>query len=241
VSSLKVSKKQYFLISVLVGLLLVLVYFPVTSSQNDSKTYKNIVKQFNKVRARFEPKACYDFFDHARFMNDRAVDYIDESFLNGAGGYMRSGRDIVRYVNKGKLVKVEGNEYFVVDTMNFSFPFLTPKARLFVDELGFRFHRKLENTDLQCVKFRLTSILRTTKTIKRLKKKNRNAITKSAHLHGTCFDVSYKSFLGLHSLTAIENLYLKDILAETLFELRAAGKCKVTYEVWQNCFHVVVR
>jgi hypothetical protein len=138
-------------------------------------------------------------------------------------------------------VKVEANEYFVLDTMYYSYPFLTPDARNFIDELGFRFHRKLENTHLQCAKFTLTSILRTTKSIKRLKKRNRNAITRSSHLHGTSFDISYKQFFGDRIYTPMELSYLHDILAETLYEMRESGKCWVTYEVWQTCFHVVVR
>jgi len=34
---------------------------------------------------------------------------------------------------------------------------------------------------------------------------------------------------------------LKEILAQSIFELRSEGKCWATHEKWQTCFHVVSR
>jgi hypothetical protein len=234
-------KRKYILIAGFSGLLLVSVGIWNAYPESSPRVYRTIVEEIRMQRERFEPKACYEVIDHAPLMNDKAIWYIGESFRNGPGGYMKTGRDIVKYVNQGKLVKVEANEYFLLDTMYYSFPFLTPEARGFIDELGFRFQRKLDNTNLQCARFTITSILRTTKSIKRLKKRNRNAISKSSHLHGTSFDISYLQFYANRTLTKSETSYLKDVLAETLYELRGAGKCWVTYEMWQTCFHVVVR
>ena len=238
---IRVKKKSSLL---LVGISVVFIVsagiwriYPVTSP----RSYSKLVNRIRLEREKFEPKVCFEVIDHSILMNDKAIYYIGESFKNGPGGHMKSGRDIVKSVNQGKLVKVEGNEYFVLDTMSYSYPFLTPQARAFIDELGYRFHRKLENTNLQCVQFTLTSILRTTKSIKRLKKRNKNAITKSSHLHGTSFDISYKQFYADRKLNYSETLHLKDVLAETLYEFRGASKCWVTYEMWQTCFHVVVR
>jgi hypothetical protein len=199
------------------------------------------VKKIKAQRELFEPNVCFDHVDYSVRMNDKAIHYIKESYQNGPGGMMRSGKDIVRYFNAGKLELVEANEYFLLDTMYYSFPFLTPQAKRFIDELGFRFQRKLENTSLSCTRFTLTSVLRTTKTILKLKRKNRNAITRSSHLHGTSFDISYTQFYGNKTLSPMEVLWLKDVLAETLYELRTSGRCWVTYEMWQTCFHVVVR
>jgi hypothetical protein len=239
ISGLK--KKKIILVAGLSGILLLSVGIWNAYPESSPRVYRGLVKKLQQQRERFEPKPCFEVIDHSLLMNDKAIYYIGESFRNGPGGYMKSGKDIVKYVNQGKLVKVEGNEYFLLDTMYYSFPFLTPEARTFIDELGYRFQRKLENTKLQCSRFTLTSILRTTKSINRLKKRNRNAITKSSHLHGTSFDISYKQFYADSSLTEAEKLRLKDVLAETLFEMRGSGKCWVTYEMWQTCFHVVVR
>lgn len=234
-------KKTSFILVGISGVFLVSAGIWSAYPESSPPVYDNLVKKIRLEREKFEPKACFEVIDHSMLMNDKAIYYIGESFRNGPGGYMKSGRDIVKYVDQGKLLRVEGNEYFVLDTMHYSFPFLTPVARKFIDELGFRFHRKLENTTLKCTQFTITSLLRTTKSIKRLKKRNKNAIYKSSHLHGTSFDISYKQFFSNRAINESEVLFLKDVLAETLYELRGAGKCWVTYEMWQTCFHVVVR
>ena len=234
-------KKTSFILVGVSGVFLISAGIWSAYPESSPPVYDHLVEKIRLEREKFEPKACFEVIDHAALMNDKAIYYIGESFRNGPGGYMKSGRDIVKYVEQGKLLRVEGNEYFVLDTMHYSFPFLTPVARKFIDELGFRFHRKLENTSLKCAQFTITSLLRTTKSIKRLKKRNRNAITKSSHLHGTSFDISYKQFFTNRAINESEVLFLKDVLAETLYEMRGAGKCWVTYEMWQTCFHVVVR
>jgi hypothetical protein len=81
--------------------------------------------------------------------------------------------------------------------------------------------------------------LRTVSSITRLRKKNGNAIKFSSHLHGTSFDISYDEFHNPKRLSAAEFDYLKEILAQSIFELRNEGKCWATHEKWQTCFHVV--
>jgi hypothetical protein len=236
-----VKKRSCIVVVGILGVCLMLVVVWRIYPERSPKVYISLLSKIRREREKIEPKVCFEVMDYSVLMNDKAIFYIGESFNNGPGGFMKSGRDIVNFVNQGKLVKVENNEYFVLDTMYYSYPFLTPEAREFLDELGFRFQRKLENTKLQCTQFILTSILRTTKSIKRLKKRNGNAITRSSHLHGTSFDISYDNFISSRALIDADKLYLKDVLAETLYELRGAGKCWVTYELWQTCFHVVVR
>ena len=154
---------------------------------------------------------------------------------------LKKKKDIYKLVLQGDLILIEENEYYILDTMWYSYPYLIPQAKDFLDELGKRFQRKLENTGLECTQFTLTSMLRTTSSVARLRKWNRNSIRNSAHLHGTTFDVSYRSFKNPRVLTFAENLYLGDVLAKTLWELREEKKCWTTYETWQTCFHVVVR
>jgi hypothetical protein len=84
-------------------------------------------------------------------------------------------------------------------------------------------------------------MLRTTNSIKRLRKWNRNAIKNSAHLHGTTFDISYRTFVSGKALSYAEVLYLEDVLGKVIFDLRREQKCFATYETWQTCFHVVCR
>ena len=185
--------------------------------------------------------SCFEEKNFALELNDRVAHYIKESFLKGTGKLLNSKKQITRYVNSGKLVKISDNEYYTIGEMRFSYPYLTQSAHLFLDELGRRFHLALENTSLQCTQFKLTSLLRTTSSVERMMKNNKNSIKNSSHLHGTTFDISYANFIHSDTLSNSEISYLAGVLSRTLWELRKEKKCFVTYEVWQKCFHVVVR
>jgi hypothetical protein len=185
--------------------------------------------------------SCYEEKNFAIELNDRVVHYLKESFSKGTGKLLNSKKQIGRYVKSGKLVKVSDNEYYTISKMRFSYPYLTQKAHSFLDELGKRFHLALENTSLQCTQFKLTSLLRTTSSVERMMKNNKNSIKNSSHLHGTTFDISYANFVHSKTLSNSEISYLAGVLSRILWELRKEKKCFVTYEVWQKCFHVVVR
>ncbi len=178
---------------------------------------------------------------YALELTDKVKHYLEESYLNGTRVTLRSKKDIYQLLKEEKLVRIEENEYYCLDTMYYSYPFLTLKSKLLLDTIGEIFQRKLENTGLECTRFTITSMLRTTNSIARLRKWNRNSIQNSAHLHGTTFDISYKTFFASRDLTPIECNYLADALAKTIWELRCEKKCWATYETWQTCFHVVVR
>ena len=192
-------------------------------------------------RIKWANQTCYHDTTYSFGLTDNVTDYLEESHQNGTGKLLDRTRDIRKFVRKGKLVLIEPNEYYVMDTMYYSYPFLTPRTKLLIDTIGDRFHRKLENTTVQCARFTLTSMLRTTSSIKRLRKRNKNSIKNSAHLHGTTFDISYTQFYGDRVYTRAEIKYLADVLAETIYELRKENKCWAKHEIWQTCFHVVSR
>lgn len=186
-------------------------------------------------------QACYIQIDHQYELNDRVRTYLAESYVKGLQVPMRHKKDLLRCVYNGKLKPVESNEFFMVDTMVYSFPFVTPKTYDFLLEMGIRFHQKLRNTPLTCTKLNLTSMMRTLQSIEGLRKRNGNAVSLSSHLHGTTFDVSYRNFYSSSTLSKAEVMYLGDQLVKTIWEMRNEGKCYATYEYRQTCIHVVVR
>jgi hypothetical protein len=188
-----------------------------------------------------EEIGCYEDTCYVKHLNDNVLTYLEESYLNGTQTFLKSTNDIRKLYRKGKLVYIENSDYYFVDTMYYSYSFLVPKAKNLLDTIGERFHRKLENTGLECTRFTLTSMLRTTSSIKRLRRWNRNSIKNSAHLHGTTFDVSYRSFISSKELSPAEILYLGDVLGKVIYDLRREQKCYATYETWQTCYHVVCR
>lgn len=183
---------------------------------------------------------CVETETHAWQMNDTVEQYWTHSAEHGIDP-LKFIRDIDPAVAEGKLVPILPNELYILDTMKYSFPFAVPETKAFIDTIATRFRAKLVNTDLYGVRLLVTSVLRTKSSVARLVRHNRNAIRNSAHLHGTTFDLSYATYDFKRPVTAAEAEYLKEVLALTLFELRAEKKCWVTYELFQTCFHVVSR
>ncbi len=233
--SLKYSIYVFVLISILISISWSL--YPETAS----KIYARLVIKMGLKKKEVEEIGCYEDTCYVKHLNDNVLTYLEESYLNGTQTFLKSTNDIRKLYRKGELVFIENSDYYFVDTMYYSYSFLVPKAKNLLDTIGERFHRKLENTGLECTRFTLTSMLRTTSSIKRLRRWNRNSIKNSAHLHGTTFDVSYRSFISSKELSPAEILYLGDVLGKVIYDLRREQKCYATYETWQTCFHVVCR
>lgn len=215
----------------IIGIFVVVFQPRLISNAYGSGTQKAIARKVAR---------CRDFVTHAWQLNDSVRHYLEHSYLTGIGA-LKYYREIQPKLDSGLLVLVENNEFYVTDTMRYSYPFLTPGGISLLSEIGTKFKAKLKNTDLKDTRFVVTSMFRTVSSVSRLRRHNRNAIRSSAHLHGTTFDISYEEFVNPRVLDADEKAYLKEILAQCIFELRAARKCWATYEIWQTCFHVVSR
>jgi hypothetical protein len=186
------------------------------------------------------PFICREYQTHAWQMVDSVEQYWAHSYAHGIEPLKRE-RDVLTAVGSGKLISVLPTDSYILDTMHYSFPFVLPETKAFIDTIAIRFQGKLINTELAGTRLIVTSLLRTENSVERLLRNNRNAIRNSAHLHGTTFDLSYAHYDFERPLSLEESEYLKEILALTLFELRREKKCWVTYELFQTCFHVVKR
>jgi hypothetical protein len=83
---------------------------------------------------------------------------------------------------------------------------------------------------------------RKTENMTSLKRYNGNASANSPHLYGNAFDISYKRFIARKwVLTNCDKKFLKEALAEVIWQLREEHKCWATYEKVQNCYHIVAR
>lgn len=145
-----------------------------------------------------------------------------------------------------KLNLVGTCDYYKLDSLTHSIPFLVPKANNLLDNVGKNFLDSLENKGLNPYKVIVTSVLRTDADIKRLRRGNINASDKSAHRYGTTFDISYKRFDQVpdpdgYPLQPVREDTLKMVLSEVLRDLKKAGDCYVKYELKQGCFHITAR
>lgn len=141
-----------------------------------------------------------------------------------------------------ELVRVETCGDYVVDTLRHSKPYLVPQAARLLTYVGHRFEEiQTERQVKQKVRPIVTSLLRSSHDVGRLRRVNRNASENSCHVYGTTFDISYTRFMDENGRIVTEDPIYKELLAAALYELRFEGLCYVRYERRQPCFHITVR
>lgn len=186
-------------------------------------------------------KKCEEYEAISPKLNDKYFDYIWNSAYQKFGEVVKSKDEIRAYYKQKKLFLVDSSKLYVVDSLFYSYAFLTKDAKILLEDIGAKFQEKLKHTTLSETRILVTSLLRTEYSVKRLRRRNRNSVRISSHLHGTTFDLAHNEFVAPKTLEAHEIDYLKEILALTLKELREENRCFVTYEYNQACFHVVNR
>lgn len=139
------------------------------------------------------------------------------------------------------IVKVTTCPDFFIDSLVYSRPYLVPVAAARLHEIGRRFRDSIDSRGGGDYRIKVTSLLRTPRTVKYLRRRNRNAIDSSVHQLGTTFDISYASFIASNDLNPRSVDDLKGILAEVLKTMREEGKIWVKYERGQPCFHITAR
>lgn len=152
------------------------------------------------------------------------------------------------YLDSHRLVNITNSPYYVVDPLTHSIPYLVPKCQELLNTICINFIDSLRSNGLPPHLPIVTSVLRTSKDIKKLQKGNVNSTTNSCHCYGTTVDITYNRFYpisGNHKESqkkvARYNAQMKKILAEVLLDLRMEGRCYVKHEVKQACFHLTVR
>lgn len=139
------------------------------------------------------------------------------------------------------LEKVVPCRDFYVEPLNYSRPYLVPRAAAMLHEIGRRFNDSLQARGGGDYRIKVTSVLRTPDNVVRLKRRNKNAIDSSVHQMATTFDISYSNFACFGTSKPRSMGDLKVLLAEVLMAMRDEGKIWVKYEKKQPCFHISAR
>ena len=141
------------------------------------------------------------------------------------------------------LTKIKTNDYYIVDSLTHSIPYLVPAAAAELESIGREFADILQRNGLPHYRFYVTSVLRTKEDIKHLQKSgNVNATTNSCHNYGTTFDLAYFRFNKVtRTREYMHQDNLKLVLGQVLLNHQRAGKIYVKYEYKQACFHITVR
>ena len=146
-------------------------------------------------------------------------------------------------VAKFKLKKIVDNDYYVIDKLQYSIPYLTARTVAELDAISKAFNDSLRCKQLPEYKLVISSVLRTEEDVARLRRSgNPNASDNSAHCYGTTFDITYtKYFREEETDEFMQPFELTKVLGEVLRDRRNAGKILVKYEKKEHCFHITVR
>ena len=144
------------------------------------------------------------------------------------------------YFMSRPLVKIESNEFYQVDSLSHSLPYLVPEAAALLEDIGKNFIDSLHSRGGDNYKIKVTSVLRTPATVRSLRKINVNATDSSTHQYATTFDISYSNFYCFDPNRQINQGDLKNLLGEVLLDLKNQGRCLVKFENKTACFHVTV-
>ena len=153
-----------------------------------------------------------------------------------------ASREEAEHASK-KMVEVRTNEYYEVEELTHSIPFLVPEAADLLEDIGRNFQDSLRNLNASLYKIKVTSVTRTVADVKKLRKRNTNSSLNSAHQYGTTFDVSWARYTKVdeEDTLNIDRDRLKMVLAMVLRDLRRADRCYVKHERRQGCFHITAR
>jgi hypothetical protein len=212
----------------------ILIHF--LSPQSTSKLSEIFFTRIFKVK-------CLDYkqSSFSRKLNNKIPDYIETSILNGIIKCKDEG-ELRQRVDDGKLVRIKDANGYIIEQMSHSYPYLTKEGKDLLQEIGKRFREKISDTRMKGSAFRITSLTRTTEKLRDLRHINSNTSMNSPHLYGNAFDISYIRFTTRKFyVTQCDKKYLKEALAEVIWQLRNERRCWATYETNQNCFHVVAR
>lgn len=153
---------------------------------------------------------------------------------NNGFGLIESEEHFGNLIKEKKLVLVSEGTGYRVDKLTHSYPYITPRSKEVMDEIGQAF----ETLTKEATFFTVTSVTRTPEQQQSLRKRNRNATSGiSSHSYGVSFDISYIRFNGKKG----GNRSAQKDLEKVLEEFQAANKIIFIKERKQSCYHVTVR
>ena len=224
------------ILSVMLVALLVVICYAIPLGHDDTRKPGSQVQRVKVRGGSAGLNALYRFKD----VNDTQIVAAQQFGIVPLS--TRAGVDSIA----SQLIKIESSRAFRVDSLTHSVPYLTPSASDLLNTIATRFQAKLQAQGLAQYQFIVTSMLRTSDDVRRLRRVNRNAVRNSCHMYGTTFDIAYNCFEKIDSVPDFEGTdathrVLLNTLGETLKELRDDGRCYVKFERGQPCYHITTR
>src|SRR5690606_24629113 len=80
--------------------------------------------------------------------------------------------DLNRLVESGALMRLEDNDFYWIQDLDLSVPYVTPSTAQALEEIGRRFHAALAERGLPPIRFNISSVLRTSESQQELRRIN---------------------------------------------------------------------
>ena len=127
-----------------------------------------------------EKEVQLEKFDYATLFNDKNSAQLQSARKYGISSTLKN-REEAQNIKK-ELKEIKDCDYYAIDILTHSIPYLTNGAEEILSMIGKNFQDSLESKGLAKYKIIVTSVLRTKDDIKRLRASgNPNATLKSAH------------------------------------------------------------
>jgi len=234
---------------------------PLTA-EDSARVRDRIAAWSDSVRASFERVESLRAREVAELRRDRNAEQV--ATAESLGLRVSGAGDMEALRRQGRLVPLgDSTSYWVLREMEHSVPLVTPDTRAMLEELGRRFHARLDRLGLPRYRMKVTSALRTDETQSDLRRTNSYASrTVSAHEFGTTVDVSHERFAvptrprpgpvpGAPELPAVEAEMLEEAgkehakalqaeLGRAIAEMRDEGLLRVMMENMQPVYHMTV-
>ena len=229
-----------FLLFMLVPLAIVIILFIGGYRLSGSLSEKGAdIQQYldegeiNHNTDRREPVRQYD-----RLFNDLNDTQLEAARMNGLSDPITTDQA----KTDRRLVLIEPNQYYNIDKLTHSVPYLVPKAAKLLEDMGRAFQDSLFNRGYnRNHRFTVTSVLRTEETVRQLRRTNVNSTENSCHCYGTTFDISYFTYSTPHVGKTASVDKMRQILYQVAYDMKKQGRCYVKYEKQQTCLHITVR
>lgn len=173
-----------------------------------------------------------DLFNDSNHVHWAAGEEIGIPPIRDTRGHWDNGR---------ALEKITPCRDFYVEPLTHSSPYLVPEAAATLHEIGHRFSSRLEERTGAKYRLKVTSVLRTPESIRRLQRVNKNSVDSSVHMLATTFDISYANYVCDDPRVTHNPEKLKILLGEILSEMRDEGWIYVKFEAKQPCYHITAR
>jgi hypothetical protein len=220
----------------LIGILLVFTVAYTSSPKDKNEGFRYFI---NKTIG----SGCISYRQtiYSRKLRDMLPDYIGNSSISGIKK-CSNRKELLKKAAQNEIFKIRSGRGYIIEDLSYSYPYLTKGGKDLVKDIGKRFRKKISGTRLRGSDFKITSMTRTAEIMKELKESNFNTSENTPHFYGNAFDISYVRYSARKwFVTDCDKYYLKEALAQVIWQLREEKKCWATYEINQGCFHVVAR